>query len=246
MTTVMLDTNVLISWLHYDWVEKRSPLEHRNTLIENSDYRRAVYYLINESPSNGYQFFTSSISVVEMITVLLRGKFIDFARQKYQLPGQFLNDRDNSVYKAVHREFNNEQLESSVIDLQNTALRERVIILPDAFPPSMKSVWQERHGFLLLRVLRYRQFHTQDAYIYASAVAGQIEELWTFDGSFRSHINDVRHAYSDRLSELVALEVPELFDGDLVLPKAPKLKDIYTAYSRQCGAINDGSAVVSL
>lgn len=111
-------------------------------------------------------------------------------------------------------------------DLQQTIFPEHVLpprVIGYDGPDSLDRLLRQR--IIMPNIHSYVALDTQDAYILSSAIAAEVDEIWTSDERFRKQINTLRNHGESKLSTQLKDAAPELFPNGIVIPKAPRRKD---------------------
>lgn len=214
-TTVLIDTNLLLLARSYHIAKIQSNDKHLALLSTNA---KEVYQAIESRGNDGNPFYVSDMSVVEMKVVHIRNSFHEFARDVYQMPIGSLQESRGNIKGEIRQAFNETQLPSAAQEfddlLKSWGVMQKLKILPDVLPDSERMAWRKRQEIIFRTVGNYVSLDTQDAYIFASAMAMGIDQIWTGDNPFRTAADQLKKSnYVDLIKNLdgvlfLALSLP--------------------------------------
>lgn len=207
--SILLDTTVLTDIRRYHAAQTQANARQLD-LLRKAQYCHET--LLN-SPANGLVFFASEMSTVEMKVNYIKYHLFEYLRSVHHLPADSLYDRRSDVLKTLRPEFNKDQLNQVIENFrtESAEIMQKIRILPYALPPADIPIWRERQQILFMLIPEYESFDTQDAYILASAIAADVDEMWCSDTAFHKAANRLRNLSSKQFTDILKVQYPILF-----------------------------------
>lgn len=195
--SILIDTNLLLRARSYHLAKTQSNKRYLE-LLNKKEFKgfKEIYNVIDARFEIGAPVYVSEISTVEMKVVHVRNSLHEFARNVYNIPAESLHDHKGRILNELRLEFNEVELFDAIQDFENLledwGLMKKIRIIPAILSKEERITWRERHETIFQLVVNYAGFETQDAYIFATALAMGVDELWSADKPFRLAIEQLR------------------------------------------------------